>query len=193
MITFERSRNYDIVRRIMTHPQIWPHISDDGSPPVRDYRPPEGEHIWYVLAWDDGEELLGLWMLHPENSVTWQIHTCLLPSAWGDPAIAAARALPEWIWQHTVCRRIITNVPSSNRLALRFAIRAGMVVYGINRGSYLKDGILQDQVCLGLSCPYEMPRAEPQDALGAIAEARAGEAAQDGLEVSNSAKGGRGQ
>jgi RimJ/RimL family protein N-acetyltransferase len=134
----------------MTHPQIWPHISDDGSPPAKDWRPPEGEHIWYVTAWDD-DELLGLWMFHPQNAVCWEVHTCLLPTAWGEQAIAAARALPEWIWKHTPCRRIVTNVPSSNRLALRFAIRAGMKIYGVNRESYLKGGKLCDQVCLGLS------------------------------------------
>ena len=182
MITFERTHNYDIVRRVMTHPQIWPFISDDGSPAHQDYRPAEGEHIWYVLAWDHGEELLGLWMFHPQNAVCWEVHTCLLPCAWGERAYIAARALPEWIWQHTPCRRIVTNVPSSNRLALRFALRAGMSIYGCNKASYLKNGRLCDQLCLGLSKPEEVavPGAETgrqanegeTDALRAETEAR---------------------
>ena len=183
MIAFERTRNYDIVRRVMTHPQIWPHISDDGSPSHQDYRPPEGEHIWYVLAWDNGEELLGLWMFHPQNAICWEVHTCLLPNAWGERAYTAARALPEWIWRHTPCRRIVTNVPSSNRLALRFALRAGMTIFGCNKASYLKHGRLCDQLCLGLSKPEEVavPGAETgrqanegeTDALRATPEARA--------------------
>ena len=173
MITFERSFNYDIVRRVMTHPQVWPHISDDGSPAHQDYRPPEGEHIWYVLAWDNGKELLGLWMFHPQNAVCWEVHTCLLPNAWGERAHIAARALPEWIWQHTPCRRIVTHVPENNRLALRFALKAGMTIFGCNKASYLKHGRLCDQLCLGLSKPEEVAVHEGEaDALRVEGEAR---------------------
>jgi hypothetical protein len=67
----------------------------------------------------------------------------------------AALELPDWIWEHSTCRRIVTHVPSSNRLALKFAIAAQMKVYGVNEASYLKNGVLCDQVCLGISAPAE--------------------------------------
>lgn len=150
MITFERSFDYALIRTIVTHPRIWPFISDDGSPPVEQYRPIESEAVWYVVA-RDGAEILGLWMLHPHNAVCWEIHTCLLPGAWGDRALEAARLFPEWIWANTVCRRVVTNVPDYNRVALKFAWRSGMLEYGVNPASFLKNGKLYDQVCLGIS------------------------------------------
>ena len=170
MITFERSFDYELIRSILTHPRIYPHIADDGSPPREEYRPIESEAIWYVVV-RDCEEVLGLWMLHPLNTITYEIHTALLPNAWGSRSIQAALELPDWIWEHTPCRRIITNVPSANRLALRFALAAGMTIYGVNPGSYLKNGVLCDQTCLGLSKPEEMPLTEaemPQDAISAV-------------------------
>lgn len=152
MIVFERTRNYELAREILTHPKIWPFISDDASPPVEDFQPVAHDAFWYVLA-HYGDTLLGLWMFVPQNGVCYEVHTALLPVAWGLLGQSAARALPAWIWENTPCRRIVTNVPSSNRLALHFALKAGMKIYGVNEASYLKDGVLRDQVCLGLSKP----------------------------------------
>lgn len=162
MIRFERSFDYELIRRIITHDKIWPHISDDGSPAPDEYQPVESEAVWYVLAFDD-LEILGLWMLHPHNSICWEIHTCLLPSAWGERALIAGRMLPDWIWEHTPCRRIITNVPAYNRVALAYAKRTGMQEYGVNPASFLRAGKLWDQVLLGISPPS---RTEAPGAIG---------------------------
>lgn len=154
MITFARSQDYDLIRRILTHPRIWPYISDDGSPPVEQYQPVQHSAVWYVIVRDvrdDGEDLLGLWVFTPENYVCWEVHTALLPAAWGPKGQLAARMLPAWIWENTHCRRIVTNVPSTNRLALHFAYKAGMKIFGVNRSSFMKNGVLCDQICLGIS------------------------------------------
>jgi len=118
----------------------------------------ESALIWYIIVRDifpdtGPEEILGLWLFVPQNGICWEVHTCLLPPAWGERGQRAARLLPEWIWENTHCRRIVTNVPTQNRLALHFATRAGMKVYGVNQDSYLKGGILYDLVCLGISKP----------------------------------------
>ena len=183
-LAFERTYDYELVREVFTHPKLWPHLSDDGSPAPEDYYPPEHEAIWYVtvrdISEDGGQELLGLWMLHPENTITWQIHTALLPRAWGARATQAALELPAWIWEHTPCRRIVTNVPENNRLALAFAFGAQMQLYGINERSWLKGGKLWDQICLGLSAPAEVGKGSL--VVAAIAPASPGERS-DGPEM----------
>lgn len=159
MITFERSRDYALIRRILTHPRIYPFISDDHSPPASEYQPVEHDAVWYVVARnvepDLGTDTLGLWMFCPQNGICWEVHTALLPCAWGDVGLEAARQLPAWIWANTPCRRIVTNVPSTNRLAFHFALNAGMKIYGVNVASYLKSGKFCDQICLGIS-PQEI-------------------------------------
>lgn len=171
MITFERSFDYELIRKVLTHPRIYPYISDDGSPPLEKYQPVASEAIWYVVVYDQRAEdahLLGLWVFVPENFVCWEVHTALLPRAWGPRGQLAARMLPKWIWTNTPCRRIITNVPSNNRLARRFALQAGMKIYGINRASWMKNGVLCDQICLGLSKDEKPVFSDAQNELGAF-------------------------
>lgn len=167
VIHIERSTDYGLIRGIMTQGQIYRHISDDGSPPADEYRPIESGVIWYLVVWD-GNTLLGLWMLVPQNSICWEIHTALLPHAWGERAHRAAQVMLTWVWENTPCRRLITNVPADNRLAFHFALDAGMEVYGKNEDSFLKNGKLLDQICLGLSRPRENAQVSEEVKEGAI-------------------------
>lgn len=151
---FERSFDYTLIRQTMTTPAIYRMIGDDSSPAVEDFRPPEHELIRYVLAYD-GDELLGCFIFTPESSACLQVHTCLLPIAplIAGRSLAAARGVIQWIWETTGYCRIVTRVPDFNRLALRFALKAGMVEFGVNPMSYRKNGILQGQTYLGIGKP----------------------------------------
>ncbi len=136
----------------MTHPRVYPHITDDGSPLASEYQPVESDHVWYVVVRAD-DALLGMWMLVPQNSICWEVHTCLLPAAYGPPARQAAGLMADWIWENTPCQRLVTAVPTTNRLAHRFAVKAGMEQYGTNPKSFRKGGQLLDQLLLGKSKP----------------------------------------
>lgn len=147
---FERTTDSLLIKAVFTHPRVWPHITDDFSPAPELFEPIIDMNVWYVKALDE-KELLGIWMLHPHNFICWEIHTCLLPNAWGPRGLQAARELAPWVWENTPCRRLITNVPSYNKLALRFAKEAGMKQIGINEKAFQKKGQLHDLIMLGLS------------------------------------------
>lgn len=148
--SFERTKDYELVKTIATHPRIYAHISDDFSPAVENYEPMRDESVWYVIV-KQGAELLGMFAFVPENAICWKVHTCLLPKAWGLRARQAGRGVIQWIFENTPCLRIITDVPFYNQLALNFAVDCGLIAYGVNRGSYMKFGKLHDQVVLGVS------------------------------------------
>lgn len=148
----------------MTHSRVYPHISDDYSPNSANYRPFEDESLWYVLVTSDDGELLGLFLFVPQNAINWEVHTCLLPKAWGPIARKAGRGMAEWVWANTLCHRITTSVPESNRLALQFALACGMTIFGRNEKSILKGGRLQDQVLLGISRPITATTIGPETA-----------------------------
>lgn len=152
MITFQRSTDVELIKRVMTHPQIYPSISDDACPPAEQFQPTMHETIHYMVV-KDGEELLGLWVLSQQNSVCWEVHTCLLPCAWGDRAVLAAKTGLDWLWKNTSCQRLVTNVPEYNLLAYRFSKAAGFQLFGRNSRSFLKHGKLFDQLMLGVSRP----------------------------------------
>jgi hypothetical protein len=154
MLRFERTFDYRLVREIITHPAIWPWVTDDFAGAAEDFKATEHPGIWYVTAWDEAE-LLGMWCFGPRNGVCWEVHTYLLPECGFRRGREAARGMAAWIWDHTTCRRVITNVPAFHRAARIFALAAGMTAFGVNEKSFQKDGILHAQTMLGMSAPEE--------------------------------------
>ena len=154
-VTFRESREWEVIKAIVTHPKVYPAVSDDFSPPAEKWEPIQANVAHYLLVWDQGE-LLGLWAFYERSPITWEVHTCLLPLSYGKRAQEAASEMATWIWVNTRCLRLVTEVPDYNRLALRFARAAGMVEYGFNEKSYMKNGHLCGIHLLGMSKPEEM-------------------------------------
>ena len=149
-MTFERTYNLSVIQQIMTHPAIWPHTTDDFDGDPESFQPRMDPLIHYVLV-KDHETILGLFVLYPQNRVCWEIHVRLLPEAWGETAAEAARGIIEWCWRETPAQRLVTHIIADNKLALRYARRAGMQEYGRNPQSWQKRGRLVDQVLMGIS------------------------------------------
>lgn len=142
-------RIYDMafVKEVMMHPSIWRHIHDDGvSEPA-----PQNLECLYWLAVSDEERKVGFFLVYQTNSFCFEMHTALLPEIWGEKANQAAQLLLKWVFQNTVCEKIITLVPDDNKVAKRFALRNGMQIEGVNRASFKKDGRLLDQTMLGIT------------------------------------------
>lgn len=150
MIVIERTENMDLVRESMTHKLIYPHISDDGSPTRQEFVPIQNPLIIYLHAFDDLGSL-GIFMLHPHNTICYEVHTCLNPRSWGNKSREAAINGRKWMFENTKCGRIITNVPEYNVAAKKFSEDCGMVQFGINEKSFLKNGKLYNQLMFGIS------------------------------------------
>lgn len=126
-------------------------MADDFAPERAVWMPRYDPAIHYIAVFLK-DDYLGLWIFMEESPVTWEIHTCLLPHAWGY-SIPAFRELLEWTWEQTSCRRITGKVPSFNVAAIRLARLAGFERIGIDRKSFLKNGHLRDRVLFGISKP----------------------------------------
>jgi RimJ/RimL family protein N-acetyltransferase len=149
-IRFERTFDYALVHRIVTHPRLYRCVKDDSAPAPEDWKVPEGKHLWWILAYDRGE-LLGCFFCDPRNAVCWEIHILMLPHAWGERTRRAAGAIAPWIFAHTCARRVVCGIRADNHLALRLARASGFKEYGRNPASWLHEGRLHDQVLLGIS------------------------------------------
>lgn len=143
----ERTNDMKLVKEIMTNEKIFDKLTDDGCD---SFEPVDTESLWWLAVYD-GEEVGGVYFLHPLNSVCYEMHTCLLPSLWGSKANAAAQKLLEYAFNVMKARKVVTNVPECNRLALKYATRNGMKVEGVNRESFLKNGRLENQIMLGIT------------------------------------------
>ena len=149
-MTCERCSDYGLIHRVLTHPSVWCWLVDDNSLPPDQWRPLESDLAVYLLL-RDGDEVLGIVFLAPQNSICWDVHVAFLPCAWGFRSVRAAEAAIMWIWENTICRRIVASIPAYNRVALRFAERCGFTRFGWNCNSFLRDGTLHSQLVLGLS------------------------------------------
>lgn len=149
MIQFEPTEDAALLKRIITHPDIWPHVTDDNCGSPEDFEVFVGGPWMHLLVKD--EELLGCFSFFQQNSICWEVHTCLFPGHYPDVNEAAGKGVIEHIFQSTACLRIVTNVPGYNRAAAAFAYRCGMKRFGVNYNSYLKGGSVMDQIMLGIS------------------------------------------
>ena len=143
----ERTRDMGLVGSIMRDPAIWPHVHDDGVP--ADWRPIDHDGFHWMLV-DDGEPA-GVFLAHQTNSFCYEMHTCMLPRIWGDVAAKAAQMLAAHVFYELGGEKLITLVPAYNRAALRFAKSGGMQQEGINRASYRRNGVMIDQIMLGIT------------------------------------------
>lgn len=149
-IAIERTNNYPLLMRIATHPRIYRPTSDDASPLPGAVRIPEREDCIYLLARID-QQILGFVAFCPVNGVTFDAHLCFLTR--GPVNQQAFQKMLGWMWGATKAQRIIGAVPSYNRLAIRFAEKAGFSVYGVNQKSWMKNKRLYSMICLGISRP----------------------------------------
>jgi RimJ/RimL family protein N-acetyltransferase len=66
-----------------------------------------------------------------------------------------------WMFENTPCVKIVAGIPAYNHFALRLAKSSGMSLEGVNRKSFLKDGVLHDQIYFGINkegpCPHYSP------------------------------------
>lgn len=142
----ERTHDMELVRQIMAHPQIFPHIHEDGT----DEPCPIDHEAFHWMLVSDGEPA-GVFLLHARGASCYEVHTCLLPRIWGAESKVAAALLIRHVFTSLEARKLVTNVPANNRHALRFAKASGMQIEGVNRASFLRNGVMEDQTMLGIT------------------------------------------
>lgn len=143
--TFDR----EVIRSIMAHPRVYPWISDDGSPHPDDYESTIHESLYFLLV--EIDKPAAIFLYHPHNMITYEVHTCVLPGYYGKQAEEAAKGTLLWMIMNTSAKKIITHVPFNNIKAARFAERCGLSHEGVNRASFMKNGVIYDQYVLGIT------------------------------------------
>jgi RimJ/RimL family protein N-acetyltransferase len=145
----ERTHDRELIRRVMTHPEIYPYMVSDGAAAREHFEPTLGPHLWYVAV-HDGETFVGLFLCVPFNRVCWEIHTMFLPGVGLRRAIAAYRAGLAWLGANTPCRKVMGAISADNPRALAVALRAGCEKVGVLTNSISKSGRLIDQTLVAV-------------------------------------------
>lgn len=153
-ITFERTDSLSLVRCILTSPYAWPHVGDDFAGDPKEFLPNGDPRIWYVLAMN-GPEMVGLFTFLPRNQVLWEGHIVLMPRRRPRGTQILREGL-DWMFEHSTAQRIIAEVPTCNKLAVKL-VGSVMEVFGLNSKAFRKHGKLQDLILFGASktCPAQ--------------------------------------
>lgn len=148
VLTLEQCEDMRLIASISRDERIYRTMADDHSPAPGDYEPPSG--AIYVVVRED-TAVRGMWVLDRRTHVKYEVHTLLLPGWPLQDKLRAAAMMAQWVWDNTPCVRLVTEVPVTNRAAIWFARKAGMVEFGRDPKSYAKGGELHDTVLLGMS------------------------------------------
>lgn len=143
----ERTHDMELVKSILSHDRVVDKVTDDGC---KEIAPKDEGSMWWLAVYVE-DKVCGVFLVYPLNSVCYEMHTCLLPSIWGKKADQAAQKLLNYVFNEISAKKIVTNVPESNKLAYRYAVRNGMIVEGVNRESFLNNGVLENQIILGIT------------------------------------------
>jgi RimJ/RimL family protein N-acetyltransferase len=151
VLTFARTRDYELVRRVLTHESQLRMSSEDATD-VATWSPQRDDRVWYIAVRAYGK-LYGIFTLIPQNAVCYEIHAALLPGGWGVNTRPALIGVIAWMFRHSPARRIVASIPIYNRLAIKLARDAGMQQFGTNPASFQRGGVLHDQELFGISKP----------------------------------------
>ena len=130
------------VAKIINHPRVYDHLTDDLSPEVY---VPDSSRIYII-----NEEATGVIRLDPLTGTCCLVHIAAMPELWGKTK-EFVREVIEWGWANTCYSKAQSLTPVFIPLAIRLAKSCGFKQEGILKKSYLKNFKLYDQVLLGLS------------------------------------------
>jgi RimJ/RimL family protein N-acetyltransferase len=139
----------ELIREIVTDPDIYPHVTDDLSVSPEKYIPQFGEHIHWLLI-RDGYGVCGCFMVHRLNAAQYECHTCILKGHRGMKAVEAAISAVSFVFNNYPCDTLITHVPEYNLAAYRLAESAGFTRIGTIPDGWRKNGELQPLHILGV-------------------------------------------
>lgn len=151
MITFHPTNDSYVVRQIMLNIHVFDQMVCGET--MEDFEPPM--QPWVIrLVVKEESEVLGLLWFCPWSTVCWEMHTCILPHAWGFKTSRIFKALKEYVWASVAnIQRIMLVIPESNKSALACAKRNGMELVGYNPNSEVRGGVLMGNYFYGISRP----------------------------------------
>lgn len=131
--------------------ELWDYLRDDTTMSPEDFHAfLDDDARWYV-SWEDGD-IVGVYYAHRINTATWEVHTHVRPKFWGSgKGLSHSRAGLDAIIADTRALKIIATIPASAGPVLQVAESLGFEREGRRKESFLRDGILHDEIIFGLS------------------------------------------
>ena len=150
-VSIEQTWDENLIYSILKDPDIWADISDDYSDIAKFQIDPKLDGYYFLAVWS-GMTCIGLYILHPFNNVTLEIHANILPAHREKCAKDSAKAVLQWIDEYIPERyqKLIARIPECYPHVYHFTLNNGFNDEGRLVKAYQEDGELYDIHILGL-------------------------------------------
>lgn len=151
-LSIERFRSVGDLTRIMRHPDVWPWITDDGTPEwTAAMRIPEAWMESCIYAVCVEREPVGFALFEPRSAAMAEFHGALLPGWRGAVGLRLARMAIARFWQDSGADKLVAMCPAMNRAAQRVNAAIGFMREGLLTAAYRRNGRLEDLIVFGMS------------------------------------------
>lgn len=150
MINLEVTEDMLLVKKLLTTPELWDRISEDGASKEFYFPKCNENHIWVLIK--DHEEIIGAIYLHKQTSISIQFHPSLLKE-YRNKKYEVINMFYEWFLENinSDINKINVNIPTCFSSIVKFAENVGFKKEGVNYQSYMKYGKYQDLQNLGIT------------------------------------------
>ena len=146
----ERTRDIDLINTIMFDDDIFDTVSEDGTTKDRQRFDVYNEYWLKVLV---NGELIGLYNLHHTNQSTLEAHVHILKKFRTDYSADSILKIYKWLVENCGSEvvKFISSIPVIYPNVLMFCLSNGFTHEGVNRSSYLKNGVVHDVDMVGIT------------------------------------------
>jgi len=136
-LIIERSQDYEKIRAVLTHPEIWEVISGDNDD-IDGFTFDAGEDI-HIIGYNENN-VIGLVNLHYRDKFGWQVHIQVLPEYREKYAEEFGRKVLSYIWKNTRINKLRALIPEIYPNVKKFSELLGFSDEDFITNSYVKGG-----------------------------------------------------
>lgn len=138
----ERVYEKERIHKVLKDPEIFARIAEDGID-IDEYEAPDDA----IYVMDESSTCLMIY--HSQNSITLECHVHVLKE-FRHIAMDFGQAALDWAWNNTKASKIVAQIPEIYPDVVKFALKNGFEIEGLNENSYIRDNKIYSQVYLGL-------------------------------------------
>lgn len=143
------TRDSNIITDFMTKDEVWETFTDDMSEKDQYIPDLSSKSLWLTVSCECG--LVGIVSIENENLNTLRIHPCLLKKHRTKIREVFNLLFKMILNTPYFINKVVVSIPFSRRIVYNTAKKIGFKDEGVNRESFLKDGVFHDQWNLGLT------------------------------------------
>jgi RimJ/RimL family protein N-acetyltransferase len=154
-IVVHRTQDMALVKKLATHPAIYPHIIDDGCPKnPANWHPIDSSNRYYLIPWlislSNDPVPMGIIAFYPLNHVLFEAHIFLLPEFQGKATDSICLKTISWMFANSPCQKIMAFIPTTKIYLVNLVESLNFEREGYIKKSISYQGELVDQYIYSL-------------------------------------------